>query len=355
MAGDLGLTRTQVTLASTVATLAGAAAAVPVGRLLDRHGGRATMTLGALLAALGVLGWSRAESLLELTLAFAAMGVAQCMSMYDAAFAVLVASSAPGRAQQSILTMTMVVGITTYLASPLVGLAEVHLGWRDTVAALGLIHLLISVPLHLRAVPGRALHRSQAPRRTGAAVSSAVRDRDFWLLVVAFTGHTAAITAVTTLLVSHLRDVGHSPLVATTIPVAIGVLQVLSRLLLSAFPGRISVARACVVAFTTQGVGMVLLPLVDTSIPLAVLCVACVGLGNGVGVIARPVVLNQTFGALQFASIMAVLTIPLALSRAASPVLASLLTDGLFLLAFGAASLVAAAALVPVARRPAGR
>lgn len=47
MAIDLGTSRTSVAAAATASTLMGAMAAFPVGRLLDRHGGRAMMTSGS--------------------------------------------------------------------------------------------------------------------------------------------------------------------------------------------------------------------------------------------------------------------------------------------------------------------
>ncbi|HEY0001940.1 MAG TPA: MFS transporter, partial [Actinoplanes sp.] len=52
IAADLHTTTTAVTGAFTASVLASALLAVPVGRWLDRHGGRALMTAGSLLGAL---------------------------------------------------------------------------------------------------------------------------------------------------------------------------------------------------------------------------------------------------------------------------------------------------------------
>ena len=55
---DLGVTVTTVTGALTLAVLVAAAAAIPVGRWLDRRGGRGLMTAGSALGGGAVAAWS---------------------------------------------------------------------------------------------------------------------------------------------------------------------------------------------------------------------------------------------------------------------------------------------------------
>src|SRR3954470_12625601 len=57
MAVDLGASPAAVTGALPTAVLAWAAMAVPVGRCLDRHGGRALMTIGSLAGAGLLVAW----------------------------------------------------------------------------------------------------------------------------------------------------------------------------------------------------------------------------------------------------------------------------------------------------------
>ena len=56
-------------------SLAGAVAAVPVGRWLDRHGGRALMTGGSILATLLVVAWSQVRTVGQLYAVWLALGV----------------------------------------------------------------------------------------------------------------------------------------------------------------------------------------------------------------------------------------------------------------------------------------
>jgi MFS family permease len=62
MQHELGWSKSELTGALSVALATSALAAFPVGRWLDRHSPRPLMTLGSVLGALLVLGWSRSLS-----------------------------------------------------------------------------------------------------------------------------------------------------------------------------------------------------------------------------------------------------------------------------------------------------
>lgn len=78
------------------------------------------------------------------------------------------------------------------------------------------------------------------------------------------------------------------------------------------------------------------------------LCVAAVGVGQGVGVIARPSILADSFGVAHFASVLALMTVPIALARAGMPVFAAWLADWRFLAICGVLALIATLALLPL-------
>jgi MFS family permease len=157
------------------------------------------------------------------------------------------------------------------------------------------------------------------------------------------------------MIVSYFRDVGHPASIAASLPVAVGVLQLVSRLAIAPLAARFGMAAVTAVSFGIQGLGLLALPLVGASLSLTVVCVAAFGLGYGVSVVARPSIVADTFGVARFASIFAVMTVPMALSRAGTPLLTAELTDWRFLVVLGAAAVFSALALIPVigSRRPA--
>jgi sugar phosphate permease len=86
---DLGWSRTEITGAFSVALFASAVAGLVVGPLLDRHSPRVLMTVGAGAAALLLAGWSRVQTVAELYLVFAGLGVAMATVLYEPVFTVV--------------------------------------------------------------------------------------------------------------------------------------------------------------------------------------------------------------------------------------------------------------------------
>ena len=349
MADDLGVSRTAVAGASTISTLMGALAAFPIGRLMDRHGGRMMMTAGSLIGVGSAVVWSQATSLPVLYAAFVFVGLAIAMSTYEAAFAVVVATDAPHR-DRTILAVTMIAGLSTYLVYPALGWMNTEWGWRTTLLVLSALLLVTAVPGHLMVIPSRERHRSRVQRRTGVPVGAAFRQRRFWLLLIAFVGQAGSVAAFLLLVISYLLSVGHSMWIATSIPVSIGAMQILSRLALVTVLRGVALTPVACGAFAIQGLGLMLLPLAGLSIPVTLLCVSAVGIGQGVGVIARPSIIADNFGVAHFASVLAAITVPMALARAASPLMGAWLGDWRFLVICGASALVASAALLPLLR-----
>lgn len=350
MSTDLGVSRTAVAAASTISTLAGAGAAFPVGSVMDRYGGRASMTTGVVVGAVAVLLWSQARSLPVVYAAFVLIGLSITLATYEAAFAVIVVVAEPGQRDRAILTVTMIAGLATYLVYPVLGWMNSEFGWRNAVAILGVLYALTCIPAHAYGIPSPARHRDRLRSSNGVSIVKALRDTRFWLLLVAFVGQAGSVAAFLLLVVAYLLDVGHSAAVATAMPIAVGLLQILSRLVITTVGRRWPLVSATAIAFAIQGLGLLALPFVGLSLPLTFLCVAAVGLGQGIGVIARPLLVASGFGVAHFATVLAAITVPMALARAGTPILAAWLGDWRFLVGSGVIALVGALALIPLSR-----
>ncbi|QCX26282.1 MFS transporter [Nocardioides jishulii] len=348
---ELGIGRPRLIGALTLATLIAAVAAVPVGRFMDRHGGRLLMVVGAACGVIGIATWASAQSVAQLYAAFVLLGLCMAFSAAEAGTAVLVMATTPRQRDTAILVSSTITGLGTAVYYPLTGWLEVELGWRATLLVYAGVLAVVAVPGHLWVVPGRVEHRQRQTTRRGLTLGPALRSGTFWILAAAFLAQASSNSAFALLMVAYFHDVGHSLRVAATLPVALGLLQVVSRLVLMPLAPRVGMPVLAMVACALQGVGMLAMPLAGVSVPLTLLCLTGVGLGFGLTMVSRPSLVASSFGALQFASIMAVLTVLVSLARSGSPLVGSLLSDWRMVVVSGALSLVAAALLLPIALR----
>ncbi|GAA2466533.1 MFS transporter [Winogradskya humida] len=348
LARDLHTTTTAVTGTFTVSVLVSAALAVPAGRWLDHHGGRALMTAGSLLGTLMLVAWSQVGTLWQLYAVQIGIGAAAAASLYEAAFAVVIAWHTPATRSGALLVLTVVAGFASTIFLPLTGwLVEQH-GWRTALLALALVQFL-TVPPHLLVV--RAAPRKPAPISRPAGLRQVLTDGGFWLLAVGFTAHTAAIAALTVHLVAALTAWGHSATFAATAAGLLGVLSVTGRLITTGLQRRFRTTTVVAVIFVLQAAAAMSLPLAGRHTGAAVAGIVVFGIGFGVATIAKPVLIAARYDTRRYATIAGTLVVPMTLAKAAAPLGAAALhaTTGNYLLVFGAAALSCAVAATCIA------
>ncbi|GIF07342.1 MFS transporter [Actinoplanes siamensis] len=361
IAASLHTTPAAVTGALTTAILVQAAMAMPVGRLLDRHGGRALMTAGSVLGAGMLIAWSQVQAVWQLYPVFAGLGVAMAMALYEPATAVLVSWFDAGRRPRAILGMIVVAGFASTVFMPLTGWLNDRNGWRITLMLLAAFYASVAVPLHALVVrrppsaPRASRHSTSAYRRI--LILAAVRDSRFWWLAAAFVAHAAAMTTMTVHLVGYLTSRGHPATFAATIAGLLGVLSVTGRLLLTATGRRIRLHRLVAAIFALQAVAAFSLPLLAGTRPGAILAVTAFGLGFGISSLATPQLLADRYGTTAYASIAGTLATFVTLAKACAPLAAAglLTSTGGYLIAvaaIGTACLIAGGSILTRADDP---
>lgn len=357
IAADLQTSAAVVTGAFTTAVLAQAAAAVPVGRRLDRHGGRALMTTGALLGTAMLVAWSQVRTVWQLYLIFAGLGVAMATALYEAATPVLVSWFDATRRPKAILGMVVVAGFASTVFMPLTGWLTDRYGWRAALLILATGYGSVAAPLHLLVVrrppPATRSSRSESRSHRRNLTRAAIHDSRFWWLAGAFVAHAAAMTTMTVHLVGYLISRGHPATFAATVAGLLGVLSVSGRLVITA-TGRLRPHRVVAAIFALQAAAALSLPLLAGTRPGAILAVAAFGLGFGVSSLATPQLLADRYGTAAYASIAGTLAALVTLAKAGAPLAAaSLLTGtGGYLIAVGLACLAAAGGILARAGSP---
>ncbi|WP_249040740.1 MFS transporter [Actinoplanes teichomyceticus] len=359
IAADLHTSATAVTGAFTASVLASAVLAVPIGRRLDRHGGRALMTCGSLLGTVLLVLWSHVEQVWQLYAVQLGIGVASAASLYEAAFAVIIAWHQPRQRSSALLALTVVAGFASTIFLPLTGWLTDQHGWRTALLVLAGIHA-VTGPLHatvVRRPPSAGPHTVTRHRDAGTrAVRAALADRGFWLLTAGFTAHTTATSAYTLLLVAALTTWGHPPAFAATIAGLLGLLSVAGRLITTGLQRRYRTTTITAGVFALQAAAALLLPAVGATTGGAVLAVVGFGLGFGVATIAKPVILAERYDTRRYATLAGILVAPMALAKAGAPLAAAALHAATSsytpVLAIVAACCAVAAIAIAVCSRP---
>ncbi len=327
LAADLKTSTTAVTGTFTASVLASAALAVPVGRWLDRHGGRALMTAGSLVGTLLLVAWSQVQTLGQLYAVQIGIGIASAACLYEAAFAVIIAWHTPGRRSSALLALTVVAGFASTIFLPLTGwLVDQH-GWRTALLVLATIQALLTTPLHaivLRAAP-RHLQTSREAKQPAVRLRAVFTDRVFWLLTVSFTTNMAAISIVTVHLIAALTSWGHTATFAAGTAGLFGILSVAGRLATTGLQRRYRTSSVVAVIFAVQALAIGLLPFIGRNAIAVIAAVIGFGLGFGVSAIAKPVLLADRYDTRRYATIAGTIVVPMTIAKAGTPLAAAAL------------------------------
>jgi MFS family permease len=333
------------------------AATYAAGAAIDHGRGRAVMTLGAAVAGIGFLAWSRADSLPLLYAAWVLLGASMAMTLYEPAFNVLT-KRFPAQYRQGITALTLVGGFASTLSFPAVAWLLAWLDWRGALAVIGAVLLLVVAPLHAWALRGTP--RQEAPKRAhdaadDATLHEALRERSFWLLTATFTLYSFAAAALWAHIMPALAAKGLGDDRALAVVVWFGPAQVAGRMAYLAFGRWVSSRALGLVVLGGLPLSLAIFALADGALAL-LLFALLFGLANGLVTIVRGSLVPEYFGREHVGRISGAMSAIALLSRAAAPLATAwllLALPGYRELLLGLAALgVAAVAAFALARPP---
>ncbi len=335
MEAELGWTRAEISGAFSLSLLITGLCAVPVGYWLDRHGARLLMTLGSVGATAMVLLWSRVNSLPEFILVMALLGFFGSAILYEPAFAII-AAWFKNRRGTAMAVVTFIAGFSATIFIPLTDALLVAQGWRGAVFSLGIILGAITIPLHalvlrrrpsdLGLLPDGETQDSEAPSPASIELASVLRSRYFWLLTLAFAISALGISALRIHFIPLLISVDIHPSDAALASGAIGVMQVLGRMLFAPIERRYSSRTMALGVFGLLSVSLGVLLL--GSAPIVILLfVALFGMAIGTHTLTRPLIIADAYGAAYYGRINSVIVIFVTLCGTSAPFAAGIIFD----------------------------
>jgi len=325
-----------------------------VGAAIDRGQGRWVLSLGAALAGIGFLLWSRVDSLAGLYAVWMLLGASMAMTLYEPAFSVLT-KRYPRHYARGITALTLVAGFASTLSFPAVLWLVSALDWRSALAVIGAVLLLAIAPLHAWALAGPAFGEERplaaqpsAPAplaaRDDTTLAAALRQRSFWLLVAAFALYAFAAAALWAHLMSALAALGRTQAESVAIVVWIGPAQVLGRLLHFTFGRQVGPRRLGFFVLAFMPVALLVLATAHGIVAFLGFAILF-GAVNGLVTIVRGTIIPDYFGRGHVGRISGLMAAIALLALAAAPIGAAWLLQ----LLGGYRAVLMALALVAVA------
>ncbi|RDI21478.1 MFS transporter [Lentzea flaviverrucosa] len=288
---------------------------IPVGRLLDRHGPRAIMTTGSIVAVLALAALATADSLVWFTAAWLLAGVAMAGIFYAPAFAALTRWYGPRRVS-ALTALTLVAGLASTVFAPLTAVLNERLDWRGTYLVLAGFLAVTTIPLHLW---GLRLPWPAVEHETAHAPSAVARSRPFLVLVVAMSLAAFSVYAVVINLVPLLTERGMTTSAAAVALGLGGVGQVLGRLGYARLAARTSVRTRTVLILLVSAVVTALLGVVPGPALLLIAGSVLAGVTRGIFTLVQATAITDRWGAVHYGQLNGLLTAPVMLTAAIAP------------------------------------
>jgi predicted MFS family arabinose efflux permease len=320
----------------TVGLLVAALVSAPIGRLLDRIGGRRVMTIGSVLTAAGLFAVSQVHDPLTYLAAWALLGVAMRMTLYDAAFAALVQIT-PSRGRRAISYLTLFGGFASSIFWPIGAWLNAGYGWRTTLIVFALINLVLCLPLHwfglARTEPAEATASAEASAAQSTTAPTAPplegRTRRMAMALFALVLINAAFVfgAMAAHLVPLLEASGIGFAAAVTLASLKGFAQVAGRLCELIWGQKIHPITLGRIAILFLPLSFAVLALGGANLATACLFTLLFGITNGLTTIVRGAVPLALFGQKGYGEVLGILAMPYLVLNALAPLVMALIVE----------------------------
>jgi MFS family permease len=314
------------------------------GRLLERVEARTIIVAGAILAGLGLVAASRANSFGPMLVGYTMLGLGLGFSTFVPT--ALVISNWFGERRG--IALGIVMGgqsLGGMVMAPLVSYAIARGGWRAGELVLAVPMFVIVTPLVLVLVrshppedpaeaPAEASAETAAlpPGRDlfadvpGVEVAQALRTRSFWMIVLAQFLYPLAAAGAFVHMVAYLSGIGYGDTAAALALSLVLLFATIGQPLMGVVADRIGGRRSLALAFALLAASLVML-LAATQTAVLGLFVLVFGLIVAGPIVLSPLVVAESLGVKRYGSLMGLVGFPFTLGLALGPLAAGAIYD----------------------------
>jgi MFS family permease len=333
IAADTGWSTGTIFLGFSVALVVMGLISTWVGRLIDRVGARAVMSIGTIVVSAGLLALSQVRDVASYLAVWAVLGVGMRCCLYDAAFAALV-QVVPSRGRAAISYLTLYGAYASTIFWVIGHYLNDAYGWRGTLVIFAGINLAVCLPLNWLGLSWREPPVPVVPSAKPAEASAegpALEGRlrvigiALFALIMSLNGFVFGVISIQ--LVPLLEAAGLAGATAVWVASLKGHGQFSGRLVEIFFAKNLKAMTVARIAIGVLPATLVLLMLAHGELMLLVAFTLLLGASQGVITIVRGAVPLALFGAKGYGAVLGLIATPILLVNAFSPTVFALIVE----------------------------
>lgn len=317
---------------------------IGVGVFLDRNGPRLIMTGGSIAGAAGMCVVALSFSPAMFAIGWGLVGLAQACVLYQAAFTVI--THRYGERRQAPLTvLTLAGGLASTVFAPIVVALLAVTDWRTTFLILAGILFAVTVPLHWFSLERFWVPRPHLKHTETHTVRTVLRQRRFWMLLLATAAITLSLYTVTISIIPVLLEKGISYELAAITLGLVGAGQIVGRLLFMVLPRHLPPWMPLAAVAAASAVALLAIAWLTAPVWMLLVVAILAGAIRGMQTLVQANSVSDRWGSANYGAINGVFSAPLTVLVALTPALGPLFADSIGSFAAMTAILAGVAAL----------
>jgi MFS family permease len=329
---DTGWALSTVFLGFSVALLVMGFISTWVGRLIDRLGARAVMSIGTIIVSCGLVALSRVNEPMSYLAVWALLGVGMRCCLYDAAFAALVQVT-PTRGRKAISYLTLYGAYASTVFWVIGHYLNAAFGWRGTLVIFAVINLVVCLPLNWIGLARRDPQEGQVTTPTGTTSPEGpvlegrmrVIGIGLFALIMSLNGFVFGVISIQ--LVPLLEAAGLAGATAVWVASLKGHGQFAGRVVEIFFGRNLKAMTIARIAIAVVPASLIVLFFARGNLWQLVAFTLLLGASQGVITIVRGAVPLALFGVQGYGAVLGLIATPILLVNAFSPAIFALLVD----------------------------
>ena len=299
----LGWSKLDLTLAITLAIATSAIFSPIAGKIIDKDYGNSLLLISAVLGGIGLTLLSFIETIWHFYLVWILIGISIAGCLYEPCFAI-VTKYRGEKAKHDIITITLIAGFASTICFPLTHIISNIFSWQVAAILFSFVVVFIASPMLWigATLIRKEAHQTPILEKTTQCTKDKflVKNPVFYYLAICFAIFALVHGVSLNHLLSILSERGYKMNIAILAASCIGPMQVVGRMIMLFSEKHLSTYKFSLIALLGMGISMAILFGSGSSVFLLFLFIAIFGTTYGTISVLRPVIVKNLLGSKNF-------------------------------------------------------